>query len=184
MRIGIDISQVAYEGTGVARYIKELIPRVITQAPEHDFILFAGSLRQQHIIKKFVASVCSSAYNVKVKIVPIPPSVLDFLWNTMHIVPIQWFTGPIDVFWSSDWTQPPVGRAIGITTIHDVSFLHYPESFHKRIVAVQRRRLLRAIQECSSFLCDSQATKDDVADYIGINRRKLIVVYPGFSKIL
>ena len=182
MRIGIDISQVVYEGTGVGRYVRELIPRVIAASPEHTFVLFAGSFRRKNKIDAFVREVLKKSKNVEVKIVPIPPKLLDLLWNVLHIMPIDWFIGPVDVFWSSDWTQPPLSKnTIGITTIHDVSFLHFPESFPHEILAVQRRRILHAINECSLFLCDSEATKNDVAEYIGIKESKLIVVYPGVS---
>jgi len=182
MRIGIDISQVVYEGTGVGRYVRELIPRVIAASPEHTFVLFAGSLRRKNTIDVFVRGVLKKSKNVEVKIVPVPPKLLDLLWNVLHIMPIDWFIGPVDVFWSSDWTQPPLPKkTIGITTIHDVSFLHFPESFNHEILVVQRRRILRAMTECSLFLCDSEATKKDVAEYIGIKESKLIVVYPGVS---
>ncbi|MFH0749518.1 MAG: glycosyltransferase [Candidatus Gottesmanbacteria bacterium] len=184
MRIGIDISQAVYEGTGVGKYVRELIPRLIALAPQHDFVLFAGTLRQKKSIQKFVRAIQKRASNIEVKIVSLPPTFLDFLWNKLHIIPIQWLIGKVDVFWSSDWTQPPLGNAIGMTTIHDVSFLHFPESFHKKIVAVQRRRLLHALQECSVFLCDSEATKNDVEEYIGIKKNKLFVVYPGYSSTI
>ncbi|MFZ2025172.1 MAG: glycosyltransferase [Microgenomates group bacterium] len=182
MRIGIDISQVVYEGTGVGRYVRELIPRVIAASPEHTFILFAGSLRRKNKIDAFVRPILKTSKNVEVKIVPVPPKLLDVLWNVLHIIPIDWFIGHVDVFWSSDWTQPPLSKkTIGITTIHDVSFLHFPESFPKEILHVQRRRILRTLHECALFLCDSEATKKDVAEYIGIKESKLLVVYPGVS---
>lgn len=182
MRIGIDISQVVYEGTGVGRYVRELIPRVIAASPEHEFVLFAGSLRQKNKVEAFVRPLLKKSQNIEVKIVPIPPKLLHLLWNVLHIIPAHWFIGSVDVFWSSDWTQPPLAKqTIGITTIHDVSFLHFPESFPSEILVVQRRRILRAIHECSLFLCDSEATKKDVAEYIGIKESKLLVVYPGVS---
>lgn len=181
MRIGIDISQVVYEGTGVGRYVKELIPRVIAASPDDTFVLFAGSLRQKQRVTAFVQPLCRT-HNVEVKIVPFPPKLLDILWNRLHIIPVSWMIGPVDVFWSSDWTQPPLGKkTVGMTTIHDVSFLHFPESFPSEILAVQRRRLLHALTECSVFLCDSVATKKDVMEYIGIAAKKLVVVYPGVS---
>ncbi len=182
MRVGIDISQAVYEGTGVGRYVRELVPRVIAASPEHSFVLFAGCLRRKRSIEEFVRPIVKTSKRVTVKIVPIPPKLLHILWNILHIVPVHWFTGHVDVFWSSDWTQPPLERnTVGMTTIHDVSFLHFPESFPKEILMVQRRRILRAIGACSLFLCDSEATKNDVAHYIGIKESKLLVVYPGIA---
>lgn len=179
MKIGIDVSQVVYEGTGVGRYVQELIPAVIRLFPDDQFVLFGSSLRQQQKLREFMIRTEKKYSNVSSLIVPLPLSLLDILWNKFHILPITWFTGPLDIFWSSDWTQPPLGHVKGITTIHDVSFFRYPESFHKKIVEVHKRRLYWAQKECSHFLCDSEVTKKDVGVYAHIQAGRCSVVYPG-----
>lgn len=180
MKIGIDVSQVVYEGTGVGRYVRELIPLVIKLSPQNEFILFGSSLRQREKLLAFMSRMKERFPNVRTVVIPLPLSMLDFLWNTLHIIPISVFTGTLDVFWSSDWIQPPLGNTKGITTIHDVSFLHYPESFHKTIISVQKRRIARAIKECAFFLCDSKATRSDVLRYYPIPADDCAVVYPGY----
>lgn len=181
MVIGIDVSQSVYTGTGVGKYVREMTKALVQQAPEHTYVLFGSSLRQQQALIAFGNEVKAYAKNVYVKIFPLPPTILDILWNKLHILPIHWFIGHVDVFWSSDWTQPPLGNTtIGLTTIHDVSFLRFPESFHKTIVAVQRRRLARAKKECRLFLCDSEATKQDVKRLLHISDNQLVVIYPGY----
>lgn len=193
MKIGIDISQIAHEGTGVSVYVTRLVRTIITKHTEHEYVLFGASLRKLGAFRQFYASLPQNQQNVRLITVPIPPTVLSLLWNTLHIIPIEWFTGEIDIFWSSDWTQPPLARARGVTTIHDLSILRYPEESHNKttysaanktlsanIVAVQSKRLSRAVKECAIFLCDSEATRKDAEELLGIARNKLRVVYPGF----
>lgn len=96
----------------------------------------------------------------------------------LHIFPIEWFIGDVDVFWSSDWTQPPLRKAKGITTIHDLTVLRFPESFgDTNIVSVQKRRLAWAKKDCRNFFCDSMATAKDAQELLGIGNGT--VVYPG-----
>lgn len=178
MRIGIDISQIVHSGTGVGVYVRNMVEKIVREDTKNEYILFGASLRRQHELISFIKKL--NAHNVKGVIIPIPPSILDILWNTLHIYPVTWFTGPLDVFWSSDWTQPPLDGAHGITTIHDVSFLRFPESFAQKIVDVQKRRLYWAAKTCKLFLCDSEATKQDVKKFLSIPEDKLRVVYPGF----
>jgi len=180
MKIGIDISQVVYEGTGVARYVRAMVSELLTLDRKNDYVLFGASLRRTGDLKRFFRDVRRRNARVRLVIVPIPPTVLEFLWNRLHIVPIELFTGSIDIYWSSDWTQPPLARARGMTTIHDVSVLRYPESFSSPIVTVQKRRLLRAKKVCQVFLCDSEATKKDAVSLLGIRENQLRVIYPGF----
>jgi len=178
MRIGIDISQIVYEGTGVARYVREMVT-ALAKDTSYEIVLFGASLRKKDQFEAFFRTV--KGPHVTLVTVSIPPTILDILWNILHIIPITVFTGKLDIFWSSDWTQPPLGGAKGITTIHDVSFLRYPESFDATIVNVQKRRLFWATRECVHFLCDSEATKKDVEKFFHISSTVLSVVYPGVT---
>lgn len=181
MKVGIDISQIAFEGTGVGRYVQELVAAIVNNDEDNEYILFASSLRQRKKFFLFYEEAIHNKNRVKLKVFWYPPTILDLLWNQLHIFSIESFIGPVDVFWSSDWTQPPLSHAKGITTIHDVSFLYYPESFSRTILSVQKRRLMRAKQECEAYLCDSKATCEDAKKLLGIKEEKLHVVYPGFS---
>lgn len=181
MRIAIDISQIVYEGTGVSRYVRNLTEHMIAEGTEHKFILFGSSFGRKSRLSVFVSDMKHKYPNVEGKIYPLPLRVLDFLWNTVHLLPAEWFTGTVDCFISSDWVQPPLSKAVGITTIHDLSVLKYPEQFHKKIVAVQIRRLKRAVNVCCRFLCDSEATKKDLLQYYGIDPHRIRVIYPGLN---
>lgn len=180
MRIGIDISQIVHEGTGVGKYVQEMVRALLLHDSKNDYVLFGASLRKQQVFQAFYASL-PSRQNVTLRVFPIPPTVLDVLWNTLHILPVEWFIGSVDIFWSSDWTQPPLRSARGVTTVHDLTIFKFPESFAEKIVSVHKRRLYWSKKECSAFLCDSEATKNDCLEFLGIDGKKLTVVYPGYS---
>lgn len=181
MRIGIDISQIVYEGTGVGRYVKGLVTALVRADRKNEYILFGSSLRLRHTFRNFYRGLRRISPRVRLVTLPFPPIILEYLWNRWHIVPVEWIIGNVDVFWSSDWTQPPLARAVGVTTIHDLTVLRDPESANATIRSVHTRRLHRSIQECRAFLCDSEATKQDVMELLNIDKRKLYVVYPGLS---
>jgi hypothetical protein len=179
MRIGIDISQIAFEGTGVANYVRNLVKTLVETDKENSYVLFGASLRKRYVFEVFYRSLGTKA-RVSLCTFPIPPTLLDILWNVLHVAPVEWFIGKIDVFWSSDWTQPPLSGARGVTTIHDLTILRFPKSFNRTIRSVQKRRLRRAISECSLFLCDSNATKEDAKTFMHIDESRIRVIYPGF----
>lgn len=195
MRIGIDISQIAFEGTGVSTYVRNLVSRLVSRYPEHSFVLFGSSLRKREVFTSFVSSL-HDAKNVRLVTAPIPPTILEFLWNRVGLPPVEWFTGQLDIFWSSDWTQPST-NAMAVTTIHDLSIMRFAKESHDvtavdmangvvsaNIVAVQMRRLKRAARLCQAFFCDSEATKQDAISLLDIPPEKLFVVYPGWEKPL
>lgn len=181
MRIGIDISQIVYEGTGVARYVRELVTALVVQDLKNQYVLFGASLRRRVVFEQFVKTLPKE--RVTLKTIPIPPTFLDILWNRLHIIQVERFIGNVDVFWSSDWTQPPLTKAKGITTIHDVSPLRFPREHAATIVATHARRLKWVKKECAFILCDSEATKMDVSNFLHIPSSVLRVVYPGFRPL-
>ena len=183
MRIGIDISQIVYTNSGVGTYVRRMVESIISLDTTNEYILFGSSLRKREEFAFFYQALHCDSSRVMLRTWPIPPSVLDILWNRLHVLPIEWFIGKIDVFWSSDWTQPPLSHACGITTIHDVSIFHYPKSFHRKILAVQKRRLAYAKKVCLAFLCDSEATRKDVIELMHIDEKKIHVVYPGYTAL-
>lgn len=180
MRIGIDISQIVHEGTGVSTYVRNLVKAILEKDRHNEYVLFGASLRKLSVFVDYFNEVHVLNGRVRLVTVPIPPTILEFLWNSLHIVPVEWFIGSVDVFWSSDWTQPPLRQAKGATTIHDVSFLRHPETFAENIIGVQKRRLAWVKRQCQTIFCDSEATKKDVIDLLGISENKLHTVYPGF----
>lgn len=177
MRIGIDISQLAYENTGVANYLQELVENLIKLDKKNEYILFFSSLRKKMPI--FAKALVKDNENVKVKTSRYPSTLLDVFWNKLHIMPIEELIGDVDVFISSDWTQPPSKRAKKVTILYDLIVYRYPEETHTKIVHTQRRRLNWVKKECDLILCISESTKQDAIDILGIPEEKLKIIYPG-----
>lgn len=191
MKIGIDISQLAYPNTGVANYLGNLVENLVRIDKKNEYILFFSSLR-----KNFQSSIFNfqSNPNVKIKKFRIPPTVLNLIWNKLHIMPIESFIGDVDVFITSDWTEPPAKKAKKATILYDLIVYKYPEETHNKtqfnplklmispnIVASQKRKLKWVKKESEKIFCISEATKQDALEILGLEKNKLTVVYPGFS---
>lgn len=170
MKIGIDISQIVY-GTGVSFYTQSLVENLLKIDKKNEYKLFFSSLR-----KKLPAKFKYKNSNVKLKSFKIPPTLLEPLFNKSHFLPIESFIGKVDVFHSSDWTQPSA-RAKKITTIHDFGFLKYPQTAHPKIKAVMERRFGWLKKEIDMVIAISEATKKDTMEILGIPEEKIKVIY-------
>lgn len=179
MKIGIDVSQLAYEGTGVAGYLERLLEYLLESDDENEYVLFFSGMRGK--FQNSIRQLADKNYNSKVKIkkYPFPPTFLHLLWNILHIVSIERFIGNVDIFISSDWTQPPLKKAKGITILYDLIVYKYPEETDKKIVATQKQRLKWVKKECAKLICISEATKKDAMEILGLEENRLEVVYPG-----
>lgn len=180
MKVGIDISQIVYGG-GVATYTKNLVRALLKCSRDNqtmDYVLFGSNLGcfndLNHWNKQFGGQVTSKLY-------PLPTTLLEFVWNRMHILRVEELIGEVDVFHSSDWTQPPA-KAKKVTTYHDVVPLKYPQWSHPKIVSVHKRRLKRVEEEADCVIAVSDATKKDLLEVSKIPAEKVVVIYEGVGE--
>lgn len=167
MKVGFDISQIVHQG-GVASYTKNLTEN-LQREKDLEMVFFFSSLRKRYHgglknIKKF----------------RLPPSLFEVLFNRIRNVGIEKFIGPIDIFHSSDWVQPP-SKAKKVTTYHDVIPLKFPRWSNPKIVAVQKRRLKIVEKEIDMVIAVSEATKKDLMEVSNIPGEKITVIYEGVT---
>ena len=176
MTIGIDISQLAYPNTGVANYLSSLVSEMVKTDNNNKYILFFASLRGK-LNQDFESSVLKNR-NVTIRKFPIPQSALVYLWNKVHRLPIENFIGEIDLFVTSDWTEPP-SRAKKVTIIYDTVVYDFTDETDENIIQVQKMKHKWMRKESDAFLCISKSTSEDAHRILGIPKTKLHVVYPG-----
>lgn len=165
MRVGMDISQIAHGG-GVSTYTQNLT-KELSKIPDLEMVYFYSSLRK--------------AYHGPLKNVKkyrLPPTLFEMLFNRWRNVSIERFLGPLDIFHSSDWTQPP-SKAKKVTTYHDVIPIKYPQWSHPKIVNVHRRRLAIVEKEVDMVIVVSESTKADLLEVSKIPTEKIKVIYEG-----
>lgn len=181
MRIGIDISQIVYFGTGVSVYIENLAKALLEQDSNNSYTLFGSNLRKQGDLESFSKEL--KKYNkVRSRFYPIPQSILTILWNKFHHIPIEFFSGSVDIFHTSDWLEPPA-KAKKVTTIHDLLVYKYPKFMHPGIVANQKLKLSWVKKESERIIVDSKNTKKDVVEILKIEHDRIRVVPLGVHPI-
>lgn len=181
MKIGIDVSQIAYEGTGVSAFSTKLVENLLRIDEKNEYILFFSSLRKQFLISNFQFLIKSKCPNsqIKIRTFRFPPSLLDLLWNKLHILPIEWLIGNVDLFITSDWTEPPTTRAKKATILYDLIVYKYPNETDRKIIEVQKRKLKWVKKEAKMIFCISESAKKDAMEILGIEKDRLRVIYPG-----
>lgn len=177
MKIGIDISQVTY-GTGVSRYTENLVRVLLSEDKKNNYFLFGGTLRRKSDLKRFLSTLRGS---FRAKLFPIPPTLADVIWNRLHIIKIETLIGKVDVFHSSDWSQPP-SDAFKVTTVHDLVPLKFPKLTPPKIFAVHKRRLKWVKEEVDRIIVPSETTRKDLVNF-GVQSKRIRVVPEAPSSI-
>lgn len=173
MKIAIDVSQIIY-GTGVSTYTKNLVEALLRNDKENEYVLYGGSLRRRGEILNIFP---------KARTFPIPPLLADVIWNKLHIFPIEKLIGEVDVFHTSDWSEPP-SKAFKVTTVHDLYPLKFPKMVHPKILDVHKRKLYWVMKESKRIIVPSQSTKGDLISLgVAENIIRVIPEAPSQAKI-
>lgn len=174
MIIGIDISSIPY-GTGVSNYTLNLVRNLIKIDKVNQYKLLFYSLR---LPLPSEISQLATKPNVTVYHYRFPPSLIEFIWNRLHLFPLELFIGRCDVFHTWEWTQPPAIRTKLVSTVHDLVPFLYPEWQHPKTIATFKRKMDLVVKEKTHLICVSQSTKNDLCRlFPTINYDKVDVIY-------
>lgn len=174
MKIGIDVSQIVY-GTGVSRYTRELVRHLLLLDRENEYVLFAGVWRQKEAIGTFFNELKREGLTFSPKVSFLPPRAADLVFNRLRI-PVDLYTGRLDVFHASNWTTPRT-KAKLVTTVHDLTPILYPETFPASLIKNFQRNLQLIQDTADLVLADCETTKQDLVKYAGLSAERIKTVY-------
>lgn len=182
MRIGFDLSMLVYQGSGVATYTFNAAKALLQYDHTNDYVFFYASLRRP---AHFTYLADLKKLGAKIIEIPLPSRLLRLIWNRFHLLPVEWFIGKVDLFFSSDYLRPPLLPGTkGLTTVHDLIWHKFPQFHNGDIVASHARKMAKLIRFGDTIIVDSRSSRDDLlAIYPMIPTSSVHVIYPGVSEI-
>ncbi|MBN1263302.1 MAG: glycosyltransferase family 4 protein [Candidatus Pacebacteria bacterium] len=181
MKIGIDISQIVH-GTGVSFYTRNLVRALAEIDKENDYLLIGTSRGRYQFLADFGTEINKINPLFLNRFFRWPVSLAEIWANRWRFGSLEKLVGPMDIFHSSDWLQPPC-QAVKVTTIHDFGFWRYPQTAHRKIRSVMKRRLLLVKKEVDKIICVSRATAKDAVQLLKVPPEKIEVIFeaPGLK---
>ena len=173
MRIGVDYTAAAYQGAGIGRYTRALIRALTRLDRSNEYRLFVAGRDGAHGQARWPA-------NVRLCAIPLSQRNLTRMWHRLRLpLPVEIFTGALDLFYSPDFVLPPVLRARTLLTVHDLSFVRHPQTADPRLYRYLNAVVPRSVRRADHILADSQNTARDLANLWGVPSKKLSVLYSG-----
>lgn len=173
MRVGIDYTAAATQRAGIGRITRELVRALAEIDHQNEYLLIHA--RGTKIGESF-------PHNFSTLTLPLSERIATVLWQRVGLpLPIELFTGGLDLFHSPDFVLPPLRHSISLVTIHDLTFLIHPKCADPRLVRYLTSRVPKAVERANMVLADSQCTKGDLIRLLGVPIEKIEVVYGGVS---
>jgi glycosyltransferase involved in cell wall biosynthesis len=110
-----------------------------------------------------------------------PGKVWNQLFKRRLMPPINWLIpGRPDVVVFFNFVRYPLSPGIkSLVTIHDLTFVHYPERVEAKNLRYLREFVPRAVAESTGLIAISEFTKQDMVEHLGADPAKISVVPPG-----
>jgi len=177
VRIAVDYTSAVYQRAGIGRYTRGLVTALAGLGGGHRFVLVVAGQDGEGEVPSDLGE------NLLVCRLPLSQRFWTVLWHRLRVpLPLDLFTGAVDVFHSPDYVLPPLRRGKRLVTIHDLSFLRYPEGAEPSLRRYLSTAVPRSVAEADLVLADSESTRQDVGELLGVRLSKVEVLYPGVGE--
>lgn len=180
MHIGIDFTPGVTLGAGIGRYTRGLVQALFDLDQENEYVLFATPGLRPRTDLPISQFTNPQPPNFRYRPIPVSHRLAAIVWHRLRIpLPVEAFTGPVDVFHSPDFVLPPQRRGARILTVHDLSYMRYPEGATPNLRRYLNEVVPRSIARADLVLADSESTKRDLAELLDVSLERVRVVYAG-----
>lgn len=175
-RVGLNAlvlrTDASYRNAGPSRYSANLIQAVLALPSEYRFTLF---LNEQ--VRRLPFEPPQPARILRTK-APTSRTGVRVLWEHV-LAPFHIAAARLEVVHSMLNVVPLAAPTRHVVTVHDLSFMRVPGAHptHRRWYLTAATWL--SARRAKAVLADSHATRDDVVELLGVNPKRVHVVYPG-----
>ncbi len=166
MHIGIDCRLPTYRMGGISQYAIYLVQALTTVADEERFTIF-HSRKEERDFR--------------------PPGDGRFarrrLWTPCHhplerqALAVELWPHGLDVYHSPDFIPPMGGASRRIITVHDLTFLHYPDFLTAESRRYYADQIAWAVSAADHIIGDSEATRGDIVNLLSVAPSRVTAIH-------
>jgi glycosyltransferase involved in cell wall biosynthesis len=178
VRIAIDYSAAVNQRAGIGRLVRNQVLALADVDAANEYRLVYARPNRGASMAQF-----PKARNFSRREVRLRERWLSIMWHRAKVpLPADWFSGPVDLYHSPDFVLPPLRRARGVITVHDLAFLVRPDCADARLRAYLEDVVPRSVQRADFIIADSENTRNDLVVLLGVPFSSVAVVPGGVEE--
>jgi glycosyltransferase involved in cell wall biosynthesis len=176
MHIAIDYTPAIHQRAGIGRYTRGLVQALTRLDAENQYTLLALGQSGAHFVPTALPT------NFSIRFAPISDRWATVLWYRLNLpLPVELFSGRADLFHGPSFTLPP-SFAPSLLTVHDLSFLRYPQGAHPALLAWLTKAVPRSLHRARHVLADSESTRADLIELMQVPPDQITVIGAGVDE--
>ena len=181
MRIAYDAAPLLNPRTGVGHYAAALLEALLAADPELEVSLFAVGRQPAPATTTGVSGPLGGAWGdgrATLRRLRIPARLVVAAWELARYPRGEVLFGRAGAVHGTNFWVPPLGRPNGVVTVHDLTFLLYPELCTPQ---VRRYRWIvpHVLKRCAVVLTPSETVAEQVSSELSFPRDRIVVTPEG-----
>lgn len=172
MHVCLDIQSAIAQRAGVGRYTRSLVEHLGADAAHDAVRLFYFDFQRR--------GAPFPAPGMEQRAVRwCPGRLVQGAWKRLRWPPFDWFAGRADVYHFPNFIVPPLTAGRSVVTIHDVSFLRYPQFAEARNLAYLTARMADTVRRADAIITVSRFCAAEIIALLRAPPAKVFPIHSG-----
>lgn len=167
MHIGIDARLTYYRTGGISTYIRRLVRALETLDTHNRYTIFHSRKASESLVTRFNRAALWTPAHHRLERLALSVELARFRLDVLH---------------SPDFIPPLHGAKKHVITVHDLTFLHYPQYLTAASSRYYNDQIESAVRQADHILADSEATKHDLKTMLNVPADRITVHMLGVDE--
>ncbi len=175
MNVCIDIQPAVNQTAGIGRYTRRLVEHLgpLARAEGLQLRLFYFDFRRNALAPPSVPGTVLQPYRT------VPGRWVQAYWRRISYPDFTALAGPADLYHFPNFLLPPVRRGRSVVTIHDMSFVRFPQFSERRNLQRLTAAIPRSASRADAIITISHFSAAEIADALSVDPGRIHVTHPG-----
>ncbi|MDP3981103.1 MAG: glycosyltransferase family 1 protein [Chlamydiota bacterium] len=169
----IDVQPLLGPKSGVAQYISGLLYGFERIGSKHHIKLSYFDFKRKGL-PELDHTKCFDKHPIY-----LPGRIFSYIWKYYDFPSYNALFGSAEIYHFPNFIMRPISSGRAVVTIHDVSFLRFPQYTEPKNLKYLTRKIKETLNLAHHIIVVSQFTKDEMLNFFPMSEDKVSVIHPG-----
>ncbi|NQT91355.1 MAG: glycosyltransferase family 4 protein [Lentisphaerae bacterium] len=175
MKVCVDMQAATSRRAGIGRYTASLVEHLPLSDHDELVLFFFDFMRRNHSFGVPGATMRPARC--------CPGRLAQLAWKHLDWPPFERFSGPADLYHFPNFVLPPLRSGKAVVTIHDLSFMRFPQFTEDANLAYLTTRIRDTVTRADAIITISRRTAADLEEMLGLDPSIVFPIHLGVDSV-